>query len=187
MAIIAGVDEVGRGPLAGPVVTAAVIFPDDYEQFPIIGLRDSKKLSPKKREELDILIRERALCFAFGRAESWEIDELNILEATMLAMIRAISHLKIKPDKILIDGNKAPNIRDIPIETIIKGDDLIPEISAASIIAKVKRDHEMNVYHEFYPEYDFLKNKGYGTAKHLEALQKFGLTSLHRKSFLKNI
>ena len=177
--IIAGVDEVGRGPLAGAVVTAAVIL--DISK-PIQGLDDSKKLSEKKREYLYDIICESALDFCIGRAEVEEIDAINILQATFLAMQRAVAGLKIKPDQVLVDGNKAPDF-GIPAEAIIKGDGKIAEISAASIIAKVVRDREMKQFALIYPGYGFEKHKGYGTKLHLEALSMLGVTPIHRQSF----
>lgn len=175
--LIAGVDEVGRGPLAGPLVTAAVILKE-----PIPGLKDSKKLTEKKRKELALKIEAEALCFAYGRAEAEEIDRLNIHQATLLAMSRAIEGLSIQPDEVLIDGQHAP-ILSIPFKTIIGGDDLIDEISAASIIAKVKRDEEMIAMDNIYPGYGFAAHKGYGTVKHRQALIDLGPCPIHRKSF----
>lgn len=175
--IIAGVDEVGRGPLAGPVVTAAVIL-----QAPIDGLMDSKKLTPLKRKRLALEIREKSLCFAFGRAEIEEIDRLNIHHATLLAMQRAIAGLSIMPDQILIDGLFIPNT-SIPSQAIVKGDEKIAEISAASILAKVCRDEEMETMDSLYPGYGFADHKGYGTKFHLDALQSLGPCPIHRRSF----
>lgn len=177
--LIAGVDEVGRGPLVGAVVTAAVIL--DPNQ-PIIGLADSKKLTEKKREKLFIEIQEKALCWCIGRAEPEEIDHLNILHATMLAMQRAVAGLTIKPDFVLIDGNRCP-VLSIPSQAVVKGDSLVQEISAASILAKVVRDREMIELDKAYPEYGFAKHKGYPTSYHLEKLAQFGATEHHRKSF----
>ncbi len=177
--LIAGVDEVGRGPLAGAVVTAAVILNPDK---PIEGLNDSKKLSEKKREFLYDLICESALDYAIGRAEVEEIDQINILQATFLAMQRAVAGLSYKPGKVLVDGNKAPDF-GIPAEAIIKGDGKIAEISAASIIAKVTRDRELQQLAVEYPGYGFEKHKGYGTKRHMEALNKLGVTPIHRRSF----
>lgn len=177
--IIAGVDEVGRGPLAGPVVAAAVILAPNQH---IEGLKDSKKLSPQKRENLFEIIRTNCLSYAFGRCEATEIDEINILQATLLAMKRAIENLPITPDLILVDGNQPPAVT-IPVKTIIGGDAIIPEISAASILAKVLRDREMDIYDHFYPQYGFARHKGYGTKEHLAALIKHGPSKIHRHSF----
>ncbi len=177
--IIAGVDEVGRGPLAGAVVTAAVIL-DPHK--PILGLNDSKKLSEKKRESLAEEIKANALCFAFGRAEVAEIDQLNIFHATMLAMQRAVAGLSVKPEKVLVDGNKTPDF-GIASEAIIQGDGKIAEISAASIIAKVARDHEMYSADREYPGYGFAKHKGYPTKHHLEAISVLGVCPIHRTSY----
>lgn len=177
--LIAGVDEVGRGPLVGAVVTAAVILDPNN---PIIGLTDSKKLTEKKREKLFVEIQEKALCWCVGRAEPEEIDQLNILHATMLAMQRAVAGLSIEPDFVLIDGNRCP-LLSIPSQAIVKGDSLVPEISAASILAKVIRDREMVELDKIYPEYGFAKHKGYPTPYHLEKLVQHGATDFHRKSF----
>lgn len=175
--LIAGVDEVGRGPLAGPVIAAAVILNKD-----IPGVKDSKKLSVKKREELFKLIQAEALCFAYGRAEPDEIDKINIHNATLIAMQRAISNLSIKPDKVLVDGLYVPKV-EILSEAIVKGDSLVNAIGAASIIAKVTRDREMAAMDALYPGYNFTKHKGYPTKEHKAALQKLGLSKIHRKSF----
>ncbi|AIN62472.1 MULTISPECIES: ribonuclease HII [Providencia] len=177
--LIAGVDEVGRGPLVGAVVTAAVILDP---KNPIIGLTDSKKLTEKKREKLFVEIQEKALCWCIGRAEPEEIDEINILHATMLAMQRAVAGLSITPDFVLVDGNRCPTL-SMPSQAVIKGDSLVQEISAASILAKVVRDREMVELDKAYPEYGFAKHKGYPTAYHLEKLAQFGATKFHRKSF----
>jgi ribonuclease HII len=177
--LIAGVDEVGRGPLAGPVVTAAVIL--DPSQ-PIEGLNDSKKLSEKKREQLEEVIKEKALAWALGRAEPNEIDEINILQATLLAMKRAVEALSVAPQHALVDGNKAPNLA-CPVTTIIKGDAKEPAIAAASILAKVARDREMIAMDSLYPGYGFAKHKGYPTKQHQEALIILGPSVLHRLSF----
>ena len=177
--LIAGVDEVGRGPLAGPVVAAAVILDPNN---PIVGLTDSKKLTEKKREALALEIKEKAIAWALGRAEAEEIDEINILQASMRAMERAVAALQITPVKALVDGNKLPNL-SCPAEAIVKGDLTEPAISAASIIAKVTRDHEMVAFHQQYPEYGFDRNKGYPTKQHREALQQHGLTKIHRRSY----
>lgn len=173
----AGVDEVGRGPLAGPVVAAAVII-----EKPIPGVKDSKKLTAKQRASLAQIIQQEAIAYAYGRAEVEEIDSLNIHHATLLAMQRAIQALPLCPHIILIDGLFAPNV-SIPCQTIVKGDGLIYQISAASIIAKVWRDTEMERMDELYPGYGFAQHKGYGTAQHRHALEKLGLCPIHRKSF----
>jgi ribonuclease HII len=177
--LIAGVDEVGRGPLAGPVVTAAVILD---ERHTIDNLADSKCLSEKKRQQLDQEIRTHALSFSIGRAEVHEIDQLNILQATMLAMQRAVAGLDTIPGKVLVDGNRLPQF-PCDAEAIVGGDGLVPEISAASIIAKVYRDNLMAELHQKYPLYGFDSNKGYPTRKHREALIKYGVTPCHRQSF----
>lgn len=178
--LIAGVDEVGRGPLVGAVVTAAVIL-DPAK--PIVGLNDSKKLSEKKRLLLVDEIREKALSWSLGRAEVHEIDELNILHATMLAMERAVAGLSVKPEWVLIDGNRVPNGLKNLASAVVKGDALVPEISAASILAKVARDAEMAALHELFPQYNFAGHKGYPTAEHLAAIQQFGILPEHRRSF----
>ncbi|WP_093321974.1 ribonuclease HII [Thorsellia anophelis] len=178
-ALIAGVDEVGRGPLIGDVVTAAVIINPNK---PIEGLMDSKKLTEKKREFLYDKIIENALAYSIARSTSQEIDELNILNATMLAMSRAVSGLSTQPNFVLIDGNRVPKL-DCPAFAVVKGDNLVAEISAASILAKVTRDREMKSLDVLYPEYGFAKHKGYPTKQHLEAIAKHGVLSEHRKSF----
>lgn len=177
MMLIAGVDEVGRGPLAGPVITAAVIL-----RIPIQGVMDSKKLTPLKRKRLEAIIQSEALCFAYGRAEVEEIDRLNIHHATLLAMKRAIENLSICPDLIRVDGLYAPQVAQ-PCETAVGGDALYPEISAASILAKVSRDEEMIAMDERYPGYGFAQHKGYGTALHLKQLQTLGPCQIHRQSY----
>ena len=177
--LVAGVDEVGRGPLAGPVVTAAVILPSDYD---LPGLTDSKKLTAKRRQLLDLEIRHQAVCWAYGEASIEEIDHLNILHATMLAMQRAVVKLKLRPRKILVDGNRVPDF-DVPAEAIIGGDGKEDCISAASIIAKVYRDQLMHNYAQQYPEYGWHKNAGYPTKQHLQALRDFGVTPHHRRTF----
>ncbi len=176
---ICGVDEVGRGPLCGPVVTAAVILDPDN---PIDGLADSKKISEKKREALFEIIKERALSWCIARADVEEIDRLNILQATMLAMQRAVAGLSVKPDLALIDGNRCPKL---PCEARaeVKGDGRIAEISAASILAKVARDREMDELDKLYPGYGIAGHKGYPTAAHLEALRRLGPTPIYRRSF----
>ena len=178
---VAGVDEVGRGPLAGPVVAAAVIL-DPLR--PIEGLTDSKKLSEKKRIEFDIIIKERALCYAIAELSNEEVDEFNILQASLKAMAKAVSLLNIVPHKVLVDGNKKPDIaHECLIEAIVGGDLLIPCISAASIIAKQYRDQLMIAYEEIYPGYGFAKHKGYPTKAHCEAMFKLGITPIHRRTF----
>ncbi|ABR75241.1 ribonuclease HII [Actinobacillus succinogenes] len=177
--LIAGVDEVGRGPLVGAVVTAAVILDPNN---PISGLADSKKLSEKKRLVLAAEIKEKALAWSLGRAEAEEIDELNILHATMLAMRRAVKSLKILPHLVLVDGNRVPEL-DMPAQAIIKGDGKVAEISAASILAKVARDQEMETLDKQFPQYEFAKHKGYPTKVHLEKLMRFGALPQHRRSF----
>ncbi|CDH03505.1 ribonuclease HII [Xenorhabdus bovienii] len=177
--LIAGVDEVGRGPLVGAVVTAAVIL-DPAK--PITGLMDSKKLTEKRREALYLEIKEKALCWSLGRAEPEEIDQLNILHATMLAMQRAVEGLAITPDYVLIDGNRCPAL-PMSAQAVVKGDNLVAEISAASILAKVTRDREMAELGKQFPDYGFAKHKGYPTALHLEKLALLGATAHHRKSF----
>jgi ribonuclease HII len=180
--MIAGVDEVGRGPLAGPVVCAAVILDS---KKPISGLRDSKTLSPKRREFLYEEITKNSLAFAFGRAEVFEIDSLNIFQATLLAMKRAILALPLSPKQILIDGTHCPKIENATysMKAIIGGDAIVPEISAASILAKVTRDKEMVNFDMIYPGYGFAQHKGYGTELHFAALKKYGPTPIHRRSF----
>ena len=180
---IGGVDEAGRGPLAGPVCAAAVILRDNQI---IEGVNDSKKLSEKKREALFDVIREEALAYSIAFATVEEIEELNILNATMLAMKRAVEGLSTKADYALIDGNKTPNL-DIPCEYVIKGDANSMSIAAASILAKVSRDRLCREYAEKYPEYGFEKHKGYGTKAHTEAILKYGPCEIHRFSFLKKI
>lgn len=177
--LLAGVDEVGRGPLAGPVVTAAVMLDNRHV---IAGLADSKRLTAKKRQLLDMEIRTHALCYAIGQADVHEIDQLNILQATMLAMQRAVAGLSTRPDKVMIDGNRIPDLA-CEAEAIVGGDGLVAEISAASILAKVYRDGLMDELHKQYPQYGFDKNKGYPTAMHREALLQYGATPCHRRSF----
>ncbi len=177
--LLAGVDEAGRGPLAGPVCAAAVILDP---KRPIEGLADSKKLSAKKREALAPLIRERALAWAIAWAEPEEIDRVNILRATMNAMRRAVEGLQVAPDCVWVDGNRLPDL-PYPAEAIVKGDAKVPAISAASILAKTARDAKMREYAEQYPEYGFERHAGYGTKEHVAALEKFGPTPIHRKTF----
>ncbi|WP_159990576.1 ribonuclease HII [Pelistega ratti] len=178
--IIAGVDEAGRGPLAGDVYAAAVILD---EKNPILGLTDSKKLTEKKRDALAKTIKEKALAWCIASASVEEIDTLNILQATMLAMTRAVEGLSIKADLVLIDGNRIPRQLLYPAKAIVKGDLLEPAISAASILAKTARDAALVTLHEQYPQYAFDKHKGYGTALHLARLEEFGVCPAHRKSF----
>ena len=177
--LVAGVDEAGRGPLAGPVVAAAVIL--DPRQ-PIKGLADSKKLTVLRREKLFDEIRAKALCCSIAQASVEEIDRLNILQATLLAMRRAVEGLRLKPNKVLVDGNRLPDI-GLPAQAIVGGDALVPAISAASILAKVHRDRWCLELDQLYPQYGFAKNKGYGTAAHLAALQAHGPCAEHRISF----
>jgi ribonuclease HII len=176
---LAGVDEVGRGPLIGPVVTAAVILDPDK---PIPGLADSKALSAKRRQALAEQVRECALAWSLGRAEPAEIDELNIYHATMLAMQRAVAGLAMAPEAVLVDGNRAPEFQ-CPAQAVVKGDGRIPAISAASILAKVARDSEMLALHERSPQYGFDRHKGYPTREHLAALKAHGVLAEHRRSF----
>jgi ribonuclease HII len=176
---VAGVDEAGRGPLAGPVVAAAVILDPAR---PVEGLADSKKLSPRQRERLYSLICERAHAWAIGRAEVDEIDRLNILQATLLAMARAVSALDMTPRLVLVDGNTAPPV-NAQVRTIVRGDSSVAAISAASILAKVTRDREMVALDSVYAGYGFAVHKGYPTASHIAALQKLGVTPVHRRSF----
>ena len=176
---VAGVDEVGRGPLIGAVVTAAVVLDPAY---PIPGLADSKKLSEKKRELLEAEIKQHALAWALGRAEPHEIDEINILHATMLAMQRAVDALPLDVHAVLVDGNRVPAL-PCPAEAVVKGDGRVPAISAASILAKVARDKEMHDLHARYPQYGFDKHKGYPTKVHLAALEQHGALPEHRRSF----
>ena len=177
--LTAGVDEAGRGPLAGPVVAAAVILD---ELRPIKGLADSKKLTAARREHLFDEIRANALCFAIAEATVEEIDRLNILQATMLAMQRAVQGLRLRPAKVLVDGNRLPAL-DIRAEAIVRGDALVQSISAASILAKVHRDRWCQDFHLEYPQYGFDGHKGYGTARHMAALQLHGACPQHRRSF----
>ena len=177
--LVAGVDEAGRGPLAGPVVAAAVILDDRHA---IKGLADSKKLSARRREALFDEIRAKALCCSIAQASVEEIDELNILQATLLAMRRAVMGLRLPPKLVLVDGNRLP-VLDIRAEAIVKGDDKVPAISAASILAKVTRDRWCLEYHQQFPQYGFDQHKGYGTADHLAALRLHGPCPQHRRTF----
>lgn len=179
--VICGVDEAGRGPLAGPVCAAAVILPKHLE---IPGLTDSKKLTDKKRRELFPLIQEQAVAYGIGLASQEEIDEINILQATFLAMERALSQLNVRPDMVLIDGNREREF-GVPVQTVIKGDSLSANIAAASILAKVTRDNLMMELAQQYPQYGFEIHKGYGTKAHYEALRQYGASPIHRRSFLK--
>ncbi|NNM58749.1 MAG: ribonuclease HII [Legionellales bacterium] len=176
---IAGVDEAGRGPLAGAVIAAAVILDPNK---PIAGLADSKQLSEKQREHLYLQIQSSALAFAIGRAEHTEIDEINILQASLLAMARAVSGLSLIPDHVQVDGNKTPQLT-CSVEAIVRGDQTVAAISAASIIAKVTRDQEMRLLDQLYPHYGFAIHKGYPTKAHLAALMKYGPCPIHRRSF----
>ncbi|CCX37888.1 ribonuclease HII [Clostridium sp. CAG:1013] len=180
---VCGVDEAGRGPLAGPVCAAAVILPMDLS---IPGLNDSKKLTEKKREALFPVIQEQALAWSVGWATAEEIDEINILQATFLAMKRAVEGLSQQPGWALVDGNRMPPL-SIPGETVVKGDAQCASIAAASILAKVSRDRLLREWDQLYPQYGFAKHKGYGTKAHYEAIQQFGLLPIHRRSFLKNL
>jgi ribonuclease HII len=177
--LIAGVDEAGRGPLAGPVVAAAVILD---ERQPIRGLADSKKLSAKRREALFDEIRAKALCCSIAQASVQEIDQINILQATLLAMRRAVMGLRLAPKLVLVDGNRLP-VLEMRAEAIVKGDATVPAISAASILAKVSRDRWCADYHQLFPQYGFDQHKGYGTAEHLAALRQHGPCPEHRRTF----
>lgn len=177
---VLGMDEAGRGPIAGPVFAAAVILDPDR---PVDGLRDSKKLSERRRDELSREIREKSLAWAIAQCSVEEIDTLNILQASMLAMKRAIEGLTVLPEQALIDGNRCPQGLAIPATAIVRGDDRVPAISAASILAKTARDAVMLDLHEQYPEYGFNRHKGYPTAFHLERLKQYGVSPVHRKSY----
>lgn len=181
---VCGVDEAGRGPLCGPVCAASVILPIDCE---IEGLNDSKKLSEKKREALFDVICQKALAYSIEFVDNNVIDEINILEATMMCMTNAVKTLSISADYALIDGNKIPKMLDIPAESVVKGDAKSMSIAAASILAKVSRDRLMMQYDVKYPQYNFKKHKGYGTKAHYEAIIEFGPCEIHRKSFLKTL
>ena len=183
-ALVCGVDEAGRGPLAGPVCAAAVILD---ENNPIDEVNDSKKLSEKKREALFDKIINNALAYGIGFASVEEIEEVNILNATYLAMNRAIESLKIKPDFALIDGNRVPKGISVDCQTVVKGDAKSASIAAASILAKVSRDRLLLEYDKKYPQYGFAKHKGYGTAEHMNAIREYGISEVHRPSFLKKI
>lgn len=179
--VICGVDEAGRGPLAGPVCAAAVILPEHLE---IPGLTDSKKLTDKKRRELFPVIQEQAIAYGIGFATEHEIDEINILQATFLAMQRALDQLTVRPDLAFIDGNREKDF-GLPVKTVVKGDSLSANIAAASVLAKVTRDNLMVELSEKYPEYGFEIHKGYGTKAHYAALREFGASPIHRMTFLK--
>ena len=179
--VICGVDEAGRGPLAGPVCAAAVVLPNGLE---IPGLTDSKKLTDKKRRELFPIIQEQAIAYGIGLASHEEIDEINILQATYLAMERALAQLHTKPDIALVDGNRAKDF-GLPVRTVVKGDSLSANIAAASVLAKVTRDNLMLELAQQYPEYGFEVHKGYGTKAHYEALRQYGASPIHRVTFLK--
>lgn len=181
--LIAGVDEAGRGPLAGPVYAAAVILPEDIR---LDGINDSKKLSPKKRAELFDEIIEKATAYSVFSVDEKKIDEINILRATHLAMNGAVLSLSKKPDYVIIDGNSISSM-DIPHETIVKGDAKSISIAAASVLAKVSRDRYIEKMAEIYPEYGFEKHKGYGTKEHIEAILRYGVSPIHRKTFLTKI
>lgn len=177
--LVAGVDEAGRGPLAGPVVAAAVILDDER---PIAGLNDSKKLTAKRREVLFDIIQAQALCYCIAEASPAEIDALNILQATMLAMQRAVAGLRLRPAQVLVDGNRLP-VLTVPAEAIVKGDSKVTSIAAASILAKVHRDRFCQTMHKQYPQYGFDGHKGYPTAAHVLALNEHGACEWHRRSF----
>lgn len=180
--LVCGVDEAGRGPLAGPVCAAAVILPPDLE---IEGLNDSKKLTDKRRRALYDIITEQALAYGIAFASEQEIDEINILQATFLAMRRAVEQLKQQPELALVDGNRAPDFGAVPVKTIIKGDSLSANIAAASVLAKVTRDRFMEEQDVLYPQYGFAVHKGYGTQAHYAALREYGACPIHRRTFLK--
>jgi ribonuclease HII len=177
--IVAGVDEAGRGPLAGPVFAAAVILDS---MRPIAGLADSKTLSENKRDSLYIAIKEAALSWSIAEASVAEIDGLNILQATLLAMQRAVNGLNVRPDEVLVDGNCLPKL-PMPAQAIVKGDSKVQAISAASILAKVERDKLMGDYYQQYPDFSFHLHKGYGTRQHLDEIERFGFLAVHRKTF----
>lgn len=180
--LVCGVDEAGRGPLAGPVCAAAVILPHDLE---IEGLNDSKKLTDKRRRALYDIITEQSLAYGIAFASEQEIDEINILQATFLAMRRAVERLQLRPDLALVDGNREPDFGAIPVKTIVRGDSLSANIAAASILAKVTRDRFMEEQDALYPQYGFALHKGYGTQAHYAALREYGTCPIHRRTFLK--
>ena len=177
--LICGVDEAGRGPLAGPVFAAAVIFRTGH---PIDGVADSKTLPEARRDQLARVIREQALAWAIAQASVEEIDSLNILQASLLAMRRAVSELGVSPALVLVDGNRLPRL-DVPAKAVVRGDATVPEISAASILAKTARDEEMRRLHQLYPQYGLDRHKGYPTVAHLNAIEEFGVATIHRRSF----
>ncbi|MHB1950300.1 MAG: ribonuclease HII [Acidiferrobacteraceae bacterium] len=179
MQVIAGIDEAGMGPLAGPVIAAAVVFPPDGK---LPDVADSKTLSPARRARLCEEIKEAAMCWGIGRADVEEIDRINILRAALLAMTRAVGALAVPPTLALVDGIHRPALA-CPVRAIVRGDALVPVISAASILAKVTRDLEMGAWHERYPDYGFRDHKGYGTRAHMEALRRYGPCAIHRRSF----
>ncbi|MGF1614581.1 MAG: ribonuclease HII [Gammaproteobacteria bacterium] len=179
MELVAGVDEAGRGPLAGPVFAAAVIFDG---KAPVQGVRDSKQLTPRRREQLAERIAAQALAWAIGYATAEEIDALNVLQSSLLAMGRAVRGLTPVPHRVLVDGRQCPALA-VPVQGIVKGDALVPVISAASILAKVARDREMLALHEIYPQYGFAQHKGYPTSAHLAALRRYGPCPIHRRTF----
>lgn len=181
---VCGVDEAGRGPLAGPVCAAAVILPPDLE---IEGLNDSKKLTDKRRRALYDVITEQALAYGIAFASEQEIDRINILQATFLAMRRAVEQLELQPALALVDGNREPDFGSIPVRTIVKGDSLSANIAAASILAKVTRDRFMEEQDAVYPQYGFALHKGYGTQAHYAALREYGPCPIHRRTFLKKL
>jgi ribonuclease HII len=187
VSVLAGVDEAGRGPLAGDVYAAAVILPNGLEIPELSALNDSKKLSAKKREMLFDVITQKAVSLSVGVATIAEIEEINILNAAMLAMKRAVDSLSIPPEFVLVDGNKLPPLGELPAKAIIKGDGTSACIAAASVVAKVTRDRVMVQLDKQYPEYEFAKHKGYGTKLHYEKIRQYGISPVHRKSFLKNI
>lgn len=180
--LVCGVDEAGRGPLAGPVCAAAVILPPDLE---IEGLNDSKKLTDKRRRALYDIITEQSLAYGIAFASEQEIDEINILQATFLAMRRAVERLQLRPDLALVDGNREPDFGAIPVKTIVRGDSLSANIAAASVLAKVTRDRFMEEQDALYPQYGFALHKGYGTQAHYAALREYGTCPIHRRTFLK--
>ena len=182
--LVCGIDEAGRGPLAGPVYAAAVILPKDCQ---IEGLDDSKKLSEKKREELFDIICQKAVAYGIASASEQEIDEINILNATFLAMCRAVEQMKVSCDYALVDGNRTPKGLMIPSETIVKGDSKSLSIAAASVLAKVTRDRVMMEFDRIYPQYQFAKHKGYPTKLHMDLVREFGPSPIHRLSFLKKV
>lgn len=182
--LICGVDEAGRGPLCGPVCAAAVILPIDCE---IEGLNDSKKLTEKKREALFDVIKQKAIAYSIEFVDNKTIDEINILQATMICMTNAVKKLEKTPDFVIIDGNKVPTQLEIPAQSVVKGDAKSMSIAAASILAKVSRDRLLVEYDKQYPQYGFAKHKGYGTKAHYDAIFEHGISPIHRKSFLKNL